>query len=89
MQAYYYFYRPATTTLLSAGLKYHDTAVKASNNKAGNTWLIPLPAAIREKTAPDIAKKKPAYAHSFSKGNLGTNTLITPRIFQIPSKVRK
>ncbi len=34
------------------------------------------PDAICENTAPDMAKKKPAKAHSFSKGNLGISNAI-------------
>ncbi|MEJ7737209.1 MAG: hypothetical protein WKF97_07270 [Chitinophagaceae bacterium] len=47
---------------LSAGLKYHDTTVRISNNKGVNISFTELPKAICENTAPDMAKKKPAYA---------------------------
>ena len=74
---------------LSAGLKYHDITVRIKSKNAGTFSVMESPDAICENTAPDMAKKKPAYAHSFSKGNLGISKATTPRIFQMPSIVRK
>jgi hypothetical protein len=45
--------------------------------------------AMCENMAPDMMKKNPAYAHSFSKGNLGERIAITPKIFQTPNMVSK
>jgi len=75
--------------LLLKGLKYQDTQVRVRSNNDGMNSFMELPTAICENTAPDMIKKKPAYAHSFSKGNLGIRTAIAPRIFQTPIMVRK
>ena len=45
---------------LSAGLKYHDTTIRISNNNEGAISFMESPDAIRENAAPDMAKKKPA-----------------------------
>ena len=74
---------------LSSGLKYHDTTVRISNTSEGNSSFMELPAAIWENTAPDIAKKKPAYAHSLTSLNRGIKIAITPSIFQAPRMYRK
>jgi hypothetical protein len=76
-------------SFLSAGLKYHDTTVSTRSSNEGNSSLTELPDAICENIAPDIIKKNPAYAHSFSKGSLGISNATTPKIFQTPSIVRK
>ena len=60
----------------SEGLKYHDIIVRKSNNRAGNIFEKGSPAAILEMTAPVMAKKNPAYAHSFSNGNFGISIAI-------------
>lgn len=74
---------------LSAGLKYHDSMLSIRSSDEGMNALIGLPTAICENIAPDVRKKKPAYAHSLSKGNFGTRIAITPKIFQTPIIVRK
>ena len=74
---------------LSAGLKYHDITVRISSNNAGNISFIGSPNSMCENTAPDMIKKKPAYVHSFSKGNLGISNATTPKILQMPSAVNK
>jgi hypothetical protein len=45
---------------LSAGLKYHDTAVRIRSSNEGNISPTELPDAICENIAPDMTKKKPA-----------------------------
>jgi hypothetical protein len=72
-----------------AGLKYQDIKVRISNNRDGKISLAGSPATIWENTAPDMAKKKPAYAHSFNNVNLGISNTITPNIFQVLNKVRE
>ena len=69
--------------------QYQESKVRTNNNKDGNSTLMELPDARCENIAPVVRKKKPAYAHSFSSGNLGTSKAITPKIFQTPSIVRK
>jgi len=44
----------------SAGLKYHDASVRIRSNNEGNISFTELLVTIRESSAPDIAKKKPA-----------------------------
>jgi hypothetical protein len=74
---------------LTAGLKYHDTRVRTRSNNDGINELRESPTARCEKIAPDMAKKKPAYAHSFRIGDFGISTAATPRIFQTPRIVRR
>ena len=73
----------------SAGLKYQDSTVMISNTRDGTILLKESPDAIWDNTAPDMAKKKPAYAHSFNRLNFGIKMAITPSIFQIPRMVKK
>src|ERR1700743_1782374 len=47
-------------TLLSAGLKYQDTAIITISSTDGNSSLHGSPDSRCENTAPDIQKKKPA-----------------------------
>jgi hypothetical protein len=75
--------------LLSAGLKDHESIVRTKSNIEGAISLKVLPDTTCENIAPVIVKKKPAYAHSFNKGNLGISTTTTPNIFQNPRIVRK
>jgi hypothetical protein len=76
-------------SFLLGGLKYQDITVKMSSITEGNIALKVSLISICENTAPDIVKKIPAYAHSFSKGNLGISKTMVPKIFQTPSMVKK
>ena len=78
-------YASTDLTLLSAGLKYHDTTVNIKSSNAGKVSTMLSPTAMCENIAPVMIKKNPAYAHSFTRGNLGTSNAITPNIFQTPS----
>lgn len=75
-------------SFLSAGRKYQDIIVSASNKRQGKISFV-VPDRICENAAPDMAKKKPAYAHSLSNGDLGISIAITPRSFHVPNIVKK
>src|SRR5262245_48967675 len=75
------FYFLTKLNLLSAGLKYQDTAVSTINKEGPKSSVALDRATIWETIAPDMLKKKPAYAHSLINGNRGTSTAITPKIF--------
>ena len=53
-------YRVTDLSVLSVGLKYHDTTVRTISSNGGIISFIELPDATCENTAPDMAKKKPA-----------------------------
>jgi hypothetical protein len=72
-----------------SGLKYRDTTVSTSNNNPGTISSKGPPEKITDDTAPDATKKKPAYAHSFTSGYLGTIIAITHNIFHTPRIMEK
>ena len=63
---------------LFAGLKYHDTTVRIKSNDEGNNSVTGSLTAICENIAPDMMKKKP-----------GMSTAMVPKIFQMPSIVKR
>jgi hypothetical protein len=71
------------------GFAISKEAVKTINNTGPKSVEASSFTAKCETTAPDIAKKKPAYAHSFNKPNLGIKIAITPKSFQTPKSVKK
>ena len=73
---------------LSAGRKYQDITVSIRSSNGGNISLTELPVAICENIAPDMAKKKPAKAHSFSKANLRISH-ATPAVSHEPSILKR
>lgn len=47
-------------TLLPSGRKYHERTVRTSSRTGGKISPMPSPTTMRENSAPDMAKKKPA-----------------------------
>jgi hypothetical protein len=54
---------------LSAGLKYHDTAMRINNTDEEAISFMESPDAICENSAPDMAKKKPWFDTEDPDGN--------------------
>lgn len=80
----FYDGRGVRMIFLSTGLKYQDKKIISNKIREGKASVKGCPITICDMAAPDMTKKKPAYAHSFNRGAFGISMVITPKIFHAP-----
>src|SRR6185295_8661444 len=76
-------------SILLAGRSAHDAATSARKTSGATMSAAPSPTKARVAAAPVRSKKKPAYAHSFTRGMPGTVIATAPSNFQTPMMTAK